>query len=71
MTSDEFIQQNQTSTLRKGDKVVMHNCGEAEYYKDTTWTCITPSFKNRSMDEVVFLKGYSGSFLTKYLRKHI
>lgn len=57
--------------LKIRDKVVMHSCGEAEFpqYKDKIWTCQTDSFINSAKQEVVFLEGFSGYFLTKYLKQ--
>lgn len=56
--------------LKKGDKVVMHSCGEAEFpkYKGKIWECEDNSFMSKSGCEVVFLKGFSGTFITKYLQ---
>jgi hypothetical protein len=31
MTTDQYIKENKTKTLSKGDKVVMHTCGEANF----------------------------------------
>lgn len=67
MITDKYILEHKTSTLKKGDKVVMKNCIEAEYEKNKIYTCITDSFVDKSNTEVVFLDGFSGSFLTKYL----
>lgn len=58
--------------LKKGDKVVMTNCGEAEHYAGKVWECITDqrkSHKGRNPEDVVSLKGFSGSFLVKCLTK--
>ena len=40
MTTQNLIEENKTSTLKKGDKVIMHGCYEAtfEKYKDKVWT---------------------------------
>ncbi|MBI9052497.1 MAG: hypothetical protein JEY96_01685 [Bacteroidales bacterium] len=54
--------------LKKGDKVVMHTCGEADHYKGRTWICRSDSFMSKSKHEVVFLKGFSGHFLCEYLQ---
>ncbi|MFS0784757.1 hypothetical protein [Bacillus sp. 1P06AnD] len=59
--------------LKKGDKVVMHTCGEAEHYNGKVWTCQNDEyvdFKGQGIYErnLVFLEGFSGSFLTKYLQ---
>jgi len=70
MTTDNYISENKTTTLKKGDTVVMHSCGEADFpkYKGKVWTCQTDSFINQSNTEVVFLHNFSGSFLVKYLK---
>lgn len=54
--------------LKKGDKVVMHTCGEAEYYSGKIWICKTSQFQASNGSEVVFLEGFSGYFLTEYLQ---
>ena len=61
MTTQKYITEN--------NKVVMFNCGEADHYPNKVWECMTNSF-TQSGSELVFLKGFSGSFSTKYL-KHI
>ena len=70
MTTDKYINDNKTDTFKKGDKVVMHSCGEANFpeYKGKVWICLTDSFLSRSNSELVFLEGFSGSFLVKYLQ---
>jgi hypothetical protein len=72
MTTDKYIQENKTSTFKKGTKVVMHSCGESNFpkYKGRIWTCQTDSFVSISGSEVVFLIGFSGYFLTKYLKQN-
>lgn len=69
MTTQEYIDNNETNTFKKGDKVIMINCGEAEFYKATQWTCQTNSFKDRGGQDVVFLENFSGYFFSKYLKK--
>ena len=57
--------------FKKGDKVVMHSCGEANFpkYYGKLWTCESDSFKrSKNISEVVFLEGFSGSFVCKYLQ---
>ena len=54
--------------LHKGDKVVMHDCMEAHGRENVVWECICDSHEMCG-SEVVFLKGYSGSFDTEFLRK--
>lgn len=70
MTTETYIQENQTQLFKKGDKVVMHTCHEAtfEKYKDKIWTCLTDSFLNKGKEEVVFLMGFSGFFSAKFLK---
>ena len=72
MTTDNYIQEHKTDTFKKGTKVVMHSCGEANFpkYKGRIWTCQTDSFTSTSGDDVVFLIGFSGYFLTKYLKQN-
>ena len=56
--------------LKKGDNVVMHSCGEADFpkYKGKLWVCECDSFMSSSGSEVVFLEGFSGYFMCKYLQ---
>lgn len=54
--------------LYKGDKVVMHDCMEAHGRENVVWECICDSYEMCGT-EVVFLKGYSGSFDAEFLRK--
>lgn len=68
MTTDTFINENKTSTFKKGDKVVMHSCGEASVYKGKIWKCQTDSYKDRGGSDVVFLEGFSGCFSCKFLQ---
>lgn len=69
MTTQEFINENRTSTFKKGDAVIMHTCGEADYYAGMRWICRTDSYKDRAGQDVVFLEGFSGSFSAKFLKK--
>lgn len=69
MTTDTYIQENKTETFKKGDKVVMHTCHEATFYKDKIWTCQTDSFLDRGKQEVVFIEDFSGYFSAQYLKK--
>jgi hypothetical protein len=57
--------------LIKGDKVVMHTCGEAEHYDGRIWTCRTDEQKLHEdhNSTVVWLEGFSGSFAAKYLQR--
>lgn len=70
MTTDEYIKKHKTSTFKKGDNVVMHSCGEANFpeNKGVIWLCLTDSFLSRGDSELIFLENFSGSFLTKYLQ---
>lgn len=52
-----------------GDKVMMHNCFEADLHKDKVWTCQGDSYLACSGEEVVFLEGYRGYFDAECLRK--
>ncbi|MCD8435858.1 hypothetical protein LNJ03_11195 [Tenacibaculum dicentrarchi] len=57
-------------TFKKGDKVMMFNCMEAMGYDNSgkIWECESDSSKkNKNSDELVFLKGYSGSFCCRFL----
>lgn len=58
-----------TKRLKKGDKVVMHGCIEEDYYNGKVWVCITDEQQMKDGDWVVWLEGYSGCFLSKYLAK--
>lgn len=69
MTTQKFINDNKTKSLKKGDKVKMHNCGEADFYPNKEWVCKTDSFKSHSGADVVFLEDYSGYFIVEFLKK--
>ena len=58
------------TTFNKGDKVVMHSCGEANFpkYKGKIWTCKTDSYIDKSKEDVVFLDGFSGCFSSRFLQ---
>ncbi len=73
MTTNEYISENKTDTLKKGDKVEMLDCYEANWpeNKDKTWICLTDSFLSLSKTDVVYLEGFSGYFYTKYLKKNM
>jgi hypothetical protein len=60
--TDTYINENKTSTFKKGDTVVMHSCGEANFYKGKIWKCQTDSYLDRGKQEVVFIEGFSGCF---------
>ncbi|WP_181917180.1 hypothetical protein [Virgibacillus dokdonensis] len=57
--------------LKKGDKVVMHTCMEAEAHDGKIWTCRSNEFKHHPSHNYtsVMLEGYSGSFKTEFLQK--
>lgn len=57
--------------LKKDDQVVMHTCIEAKNPNNygRIWTCRADEFKTESGAQVVFLEGFSGYFLTKFLQK--
>ncbi|PVC74979.1 hypothetical protein C2I27_03575 [Priestia megaterium] len=55
--------------LKKGDTVVMHSCAEAEHYDAKIWTCDSNQFVCSSGYPVVFLEGFSGYFICKYLQR--
>ena len=54
--------------LKKGDRVKMVNCYEAEKYGDKIWTVRSDPW-NVCGSEVVLLEGKSGGFATTYLQK--
>ncbi len=70
MATQNDIDENKTTTLKKGDKVIMQNCEEASYekYQGKQWICLTDSYLDKSKQEVVFLEDFSGCFLVEYLR---
>ena len=69
MATDKYINENKTATFNKGDRVVMHSCAEASFYKDTIWTCETDSFLDKGKEEVDFLEFFSGCFSTQFLKR--
>jgi hypothetical protein len=56
------------SGLKKGDKVIMVNCSEAEKYKDKVWVVRSDPW-DLCGSEVVLLEGKSGGFATEMLRE--
>lgn len=57
--------------LKKGDKVVMHTCMEAEAHPGKIWTCESDEFlygPENHQYGVIFLEGFSGYFATEYLQ---
>lgn len=58
--------------LKKGDKVVMHTCMEAENPKNygKIWTCRTDEKEvNWTTPNVVWLEGFAGAFSVEFLQK--
>jgi hypothetical protein len=57
--------------LKKGDKVVMHTCMEADSHDGHIWTCRTDERKLQESHNytVVWLEGYSGCFKSEFLQK--
>lgn len=60
--------------LKKGDRVVMHTCIEARNPKNygKVWTCKVDEYEQGEgvyHQSLIFLDGFSGSFMTKYLQK--
>lgn len=53
--------------LKKGDRVVMHTCVEADKYHDKVWTCVTDEQLLPSGIKVVWLDGFRGAFATEFL----
>lgn len=55
--------------FKKGDKVVMHTCMEADHteYKGKIWICTSNSIFNGN-HETVFLEGFRGSFSAEFLQ---
>jgi len=70
MTTNNYISENKTEIFSKGDKVVMHSCHEATFpeYNGKIWKCQTDSFQSKSSTDFVFLEGFSGCFLCRYLQ---
>jgi hypothetical protein len=54
--------------LKKGDKVVMHTCIEAEVYDGTIWTVASDEYELCG-EKVVKLENFVGAFAVKYLQK--
>ncbi|MCG8883168.1 hypothetical protein G1L02_08345 [Tenacibaculum finnmarkense] len=57
--------------FKAGDKVVMFDCMEAKHPNNygKVWECESDSFKRDEKSvEVVFLKGFSGSFHCRFLQ---
>lgn len=57
--------------LKQGDIVRIHTCDEAIHYNGMLWVCRTDEFTRGIgvyKENLVFLEGFSGSFMTKYLQ---
>jgi len=54
--------------LKKGDKVIMHTCLEAEKQEGKIWTCETDEYEMCG-SRVVMLEDYSGCFSARFLHK--
>lgn len=65
----EESKQHGMERLKKGDKVVMHGCAEKALYSGKIWECRTDEQQLKDGDWVVWLEGYSGCFMAKYLAK--
>ncbi|MNO22844.1 hypothetical protein D3C76_126300 [compost metagenome] len=64
--------QIEENKLKKGDRVVMHTCIEAETHNGRVWTCKSDQFTRGTgvyEQDSVFLEGYSGSFAPEFLQK--
>ncbi len=70
MTSQDYIDNNETTTFKKGDLLKMVNCVEAEFYNATQWVYQTNSFTSKSGTEVVFLENLSGYFIAKIFKEN-
>ena len=70
MITEDYIRLNKTETFKKGDKVLMYNCIEAESSNaEKIWTCRTDSFKTFHGYDCVFLENYGGYFYVQFLKK--
>lgn len=62
----------QETKLKKGDRVVMHTCIEAETHNGRIWTCSSDQFTRGTgalAQDSIFLEGFSGSFAPEFLQK--
>ncbi|MFP4976362.1 hypothetical protein ACE6ED_13245 [Paenibacillus sp. CN-4] len=67
-------ERKETTKLKKGDRVVMHTCIEAETHNGRIWTCSSDQFTRGTgalAQDSVFLEGFSGLFASEYLQKVI
>lgn len=55
--------------IKKGDKLKMVTCIEADTYKDRIWIARTDEFNSDAGYAVVFLEGFSGYFACEFLEK--
>ncbi|MCL5117052.1 MAG: hypothetical protein M1272_07880 [Firmicutes bacterium] len=56
-------------SLKRGDRVRMVRCGEAEQFGDRIWVCATDEFESGHslVQRLVGLEGFSGTFLAECL----
>jgi hypothetical protein len=64
----KYVSKGGNEMLKKGDKVVMHTCIEAERHNGRIWTCKTDEFE-RNGQRLVFLEGFTGCFSAEYLQR--
>jgi hypothetical protein len=57
------------TTLKKGDKVVMHTCEEAEHYDGKLWVCKSDEYKLHPKQDYTVIWLDEWDFATKYLQK--
>lgn len=65
-------ERKEENKLKKGDRVVMHTCIEAETHNGRIWTCSGDQFTRGTgalAQDSVFLEGFSGSFAPEFLQK--
>lgn len=54
--------------MKKGDKVVMSNCAEADKYRGKVWTCRSNEWALPDGTKVVLLEEFSGGFAVEHLK---
>lgn len=67
-------ERKEENKLKKGDRVVMHTCIEAEVHGGRIWTCSGDQFTRGTgalAQDSIFLEGFSGSFAPEFLQKVI
>ena len=63
------MDKSRDKNFKPGDLVVMHTCGEADFYPGKIWTVSHGSFRREEGGhEVCFLEGFSGSFDCAFLQ---